>query len=148
MNNPMNINLRESVRLLNNEFQEMKKKYENDLQKLKDKYKEHLDTLNQTWLIMHQQHQTSQQMLTVINNNMKQVIFVTCLKTTRTIYEALNKITTNNNEAIHQLENQIEYLQEAESFFTTHINSLQQLVDKQNEILNKALDSLFKDPNV
>ncbi|CAF3749625.1 unnamed protein product [Rotaria sp. Silwood1] len=151
MNNPTNINLRESVRLLNNELQEMKKKYENDSQKLKDKYKEHLDTLNQIWLIMHQQHQTSQQILNVINNNMKQVIFVTCLKTTKTIYEALNKIKTNNNdynEAIQQLENQIEYLQEAESFFTTNINSLQQLVDKQNEILNKALDSLFKDPNV
>ncbi|CAF3794175.1 unnamed protein product [Rotaria sordida] len=125
-----NLNLNNQMRLLNNELQEMKKKYENDLQKLKDKYKEHLDTLNQTWLIMHQQHQTSQQM---------------------TIYEALNKIKTNNNDyndAIHQLENQIEYLQEAESFFTTHINSLQQLVDKQNEIFNKALDSLFKDPNV
>ena len=151
INNPMYVNLRESVQFLNNELQEMKKKYENDLQKLKNKYKEHLDALNQTWLIMHQQQQTFQQMLTIMNTNIKQVTFIARLKTTKTMFNVLNRIKTNSNnydEVIQELGNHIEYLREAELLFTAHINSLELLVEKQNGILNRALDSLFEDPNV
>ena len=72
-------------------------------------------------------------MLTIKNTNMKQVTFVTCLKTTKTIYNVLNRIKTNSNdcdEVTQELGNHIEYLREAELLFTVHINSLEQLVEK------------------
>ncbi|CAF4322797.1 unnamed protein product [Rotaria sp. Silwood2] len=77
-----------------------------------------------------QQHQ----MITIMTNSIKQIIFFTC-STTTTICNAINKIKTNCNhydDDIQQLRNQ------AKSSFSKHINSLEQLVHKQNETLNKA----------
>ncbi|CAF4631422.1 unnamed protein product, partial [Rotaria socialis] len=43
---------------------------------------------------------------------------------------------------------QTEFIKEMDSSFSIHINSLEQLADKQNEALNKALDNLLNDLNV
>jgi prefoldin subunit 5 len=149
----MNQQLNESIKSLNNELQELKRRFEEDQQKIKAKYSEHINSMNQTWLIIQQQQQTQQQMLSVVNNSMKQIVFTMCMKTTSSIYNVLNrmKIQMNCNDyddEIRQLENQISFIKDSESSFFSHINSLEQLIIKQNETLNKALDTQFKNQDV
>jgi prefoldin subunit 5 len=153
INTTINQNLNETIKSLNNELQELKKRYEEDQQRIESKYSEHINSMKQTWLIMQQQQQTQQQMLSIINNNMKQIVFFTCMKTTSSIYNVLNKIRIQMNcneydDEIQQLENQMTFIKDSESSFSTHINALEQLTNKQNETLNKALDNLFKNQDV
>jgi hypothetical protein len=152
-NTIINQNLNETIKSLNNELQELKRRFEEDQQRLKSKYSEHINSINQTWLIIQQQQQTQQQMISVVNNNMKQIVFSTCMKTTSSIYNVLNRMKIQKNcndydDEIRQLENQMSFIKDSESSFSSHINSLEQLIIKQNETLNKALDTQFKNQDV
>lgn len=152
-NKTFNQNFIETIKTLDNELQEFKKRYEDDQQKIKIKYSEHINSMNQAWLFMQQQQQTQQQMLTVINNNIKQTLFFTCMKTTSTLYNVISKMKEQMNckeydDEIQQIEKQMMYIKDAESSFSLHINEIEQIVIKQNETLNNALDILFKNQNV
>ncbi|CAF3342580.1 unnamed protein product [Rotaria sp. Silwood2] len=92
-------------------------------------------------------------MITIVTNSIKRIIFFTCMTTTTTICNAINKMKMKTNcndydDDIQQLTNQAEFIKEAEYSFSKHINSLEQLVHKQNETLNKTFGNLLKDPNV
>ncbi|CAF3342598.1 unnamed protein product [Rotaria sp. Silwood2] len=151
-NTTTNQNMNEIIKSFNDELVELKKKYKEDQQRNEEKYKEHIDLINQTWSIIQQQHQAQHQMITIVTNSIKQINFFTCMTTTTTICNAINKMKMKTNcndydDDIQQLTNQAEFIKEAEHSFSTHINSLEQLVHKQNETLNKALGNLLKDPN-
>jgi Mg2+ and Co2+ transporter CorA len=92
-----------------------------------------------------------QQMIASMNNSMKQIVVFTCLRTTSTICNAINEMKIQMNcedydDHIEQLTNQTEFMKEPESSFSIQMNSLEELANKQNKILNKALATLFKDP--
>jgi gamma-glutamyl phosphate reductase len=75
------------------------------------------------------------------------------MKTTSTIYNVLSRMKEQMNckeydDEIQQIEKQITFIKDAEVSFSTHINAIEQLVIKQNETLNNALDILFKNQNV
>jgi hypothetical protein len=145
INSTTNQKLDETIKSLNNELQELKRRYDEDLQRIKLKYNEQQKSSNQIWLIIQQQ----QQMLSILNNNMKEILFTMCMSATSSIYNMLNKMKAQTNSSeydneIRQLENQISFMKDSESSFTLHINSLDQLIIKQNETLKQVLDVQFK----
>jgi hypothetical protein len=149
INATTNQKLDESIKELNNELQKLKKSYDEDLQKIKQKYNEQQKSFQQVWLIIQQQQQTQQQMMNILNNNMKEILFTMCVSSSSLIYNVLNKMKAQSSSSeydneIRQLENQISFMKTSECSFTLHINSLDQLIIKQNEMLNQVLDVQFK----
>ncbi|CAM2730222.1 unnamed protein product [Rotaria socialis] len=149
----INQSLNETIKALSDELHQLKCRYKEDQQQIKEKYKEHINSINQTCMIIQQQQQTQQQIITTMTNSIKQMIFITGMKTTSAVSNVINKMKMKTNcndydEDIQQLARQTEFIKEMDSSFSIHINSLEQLADKQNEALNKALDNLFNDLNV
>ncbi|CAF0804004.1 unnamed protein product [Didymodactylos carnosus] len=142
--------LNETIKSLDNALNALKQDYLQEQQKIEQKYKEHLNGINQGWLIMQQQMQTQTQILSTMHDAINQTLFTTCQKTMLIMGTVLNKIkiqmnTNEYDETIQQLAVQITYINENQKSYTNHQTSLEQLLSKQTEALNKAFD-IFLNP--
>ncbi|CAF1365526.1 unnamed protein product [Didymodactylos carnosus] len=149
----INTNINGTIKTLSDELQKLKWDYVDEQRKIEEKYKNHLNLLNQSWLIMQQQVQAQTQMVTTMNGVINTTLFSTCsiaMETLRTVLDKI-KTETNKNECdafINQIQLQILLLNEQKSAYFSHQTKLEQLLTKQKEALDVALNTIIHQPNV
>ncbi|CAF0986823.1 unnamed protein product [Didymodactylos carnosus] len=137
---------------MNDELIKIKENYKQEQDKIEMKYKNHLNSMNQAWMILQQQNKTQSENLMTMNAAISQSVFPMCQNIVTAVFSVANKLknilkTDEFDDLIVNLSTEISYLKETQQSYSNHQSSLLQLTNKQNEILNLALDSLLLNTN-
>ncbi|CAF1396305.1 unnamed protein product [Rotaria sp. Silwood1] len=108
--------------------------------------------MNQCWLIIQQQIQTQTEMFTSMDNIINSIVFSTCTSLIESLTQIANKLKNDNNQNEFEpilliLQQQLLFINDKKSTYISHQIKLNQLIEKQREILDLALNSIIKQPN-
>jgi hypothetical protein len=148
----LNINTEPAIQIVEDELQTLKKKFEEEQIKIEQKYKLHLNTIKQSWIIMQQQIETQNQILSTINNSINQTLFSTYQKTINIVFNVINKIKTQTksneyDEIINEISTCASFINDTQSSYINHQLSMEKLINKQKESLGNALYLLSEENN-